>query len=203
MSAAARPRQLPARSRPTEVPREHGFWVMLGAVVGSALARNPNAAAGLAAVVVVAGAVLAGGAVRRQIRRRASLQLFASLALAAASAPIELAGGAPPFQALCNASAWAAVFSAFTLIVRACLARSSRVRRSEVGILTTLAVFFPLAAALAFVLGELRVQAAAALLGAAVASVIAYFRPDAKSMKPIGLSLAAAAVFVALILAGA
>jgi len=182
------------------VPREHGFWVMLGAVVLAAVAEHPSLAALLAAMLVIAGAALLGSLVHRQVRQKPRLQLGSSLALAAAGAPIELGARVPWAEAALDATAWAAVFAAFTLSVWACTARSSRVRRRQVGVLTAGAMLVPFAAAVGFALAERRGHAVAALLGAAASVAFAIWRPGAKQMKPLGLTLAGVALLVALVL---
>lgn len=183
------------------VPREHGFWVMLSAVVVAAFVRNPGFFAAFVALATMLGAAWIGGEVRARIRREERLQLASACVLAVAGIPVELAGGARLGGALANAVAWVVVFGTFTLSVWACTARSSRVRREQVPMLTLLTLFFPLSAAVLFALVELRAQALAAMLGALTAVVFAIWRPGAKQMKAMGLSLAGAATFVALVLA--
>lgn len=122
-----------------DVPREHGFWVMLGAVVLAAVAEHPSLAALLAAILVVGGAAMLGSLVHRQVRRQPRLQLASALALATA-------------------------------------------------------------AAVGFALAERRGHAVAALLGSAAALAFAIWRPGAKQMKPLGLTLVGVALLVALVL---
>jgi hypothetical protein len=191
----------PTAGRPAlEIPREHGFWVMLAAVVLAALVEHPSFAALIAAVLVVGQAALLGGLVHRRIRRRPGLQLASALALATAGAPIALAAGAPSVAVAFDTGAWAAVFAAFTLSVWACTARSSRVRRRHVGVLTLAAIVVPVVAGALLALAERPGHAVAALLGAAASSSFALVRPGAKQMKGIGLTLAGVAVLVALVL---
>jgi hypothetical protein len=121
--------------------------------------------------------------------------------LAVAGIPVELAGGTPFGDAVANAFAWMVVFGTFTLSVWACTARSSKIRREKVPLLTLFAFLVPLTAAAVFAFAELRAPALAAMLGAVSAVVFAIWRPGAKQMKAMGLSLAGAATFVALVLA--
>ncbi|HEX5098769.1 MAG TPA: hypothetical protein VFV94_04685 [Polyangiaceae bacterium] len=193
-------RQSAAQRPALELPREHGFWVMLSAVVLAAVSAYPSLRSLLAAALVVGAGALLGSLVHRRIRRQPRLQLASSLVLAAAGVPIELAGGAPWVPAIYDATAWVAVFAAFTLSVWACTARSSRIRRPQVRDLTTAAIGLPLVAAVGLALAGHRGHAAAALLGAAASSIFALWRPGAKQMKPIGLTLAGVALLVALVL---
>lgn len=185
-----------------EIPREHGFWVMLTAVVLAAGSAYPSLGSLLTAVVVVGAGALLASLVHRRVRRQPRLQLAASLVLAAAGAPIELAGRAPWVEAVYDTVAWAAVFAAFTLSVWACTARSSRIRRPQVRDLTAAAIALPLVAAVGLTLAGHRGHALAALLGAAASSSFGLWRPGAKQMKPIGLTLAGVALLVALVLIG-
>jgi len=191
----------PKASRPSiELPNEHGFWVMLCAVVLAAFAARPSVRSLVAAVVVVAGATVLASFMHKIIRRRPRLQLASAFTLASAGVPIELAAGTPLTQAAYDACAWAAVFGAFTLSVWACTARSSRVRRHQVRALTASAVLFPLIAAVGLTLRGHHGHALAALLGTGASSAFAIWRPGAKQMKAIGLTLAGVALVVALVL---
>lgn len=200
MSGSSALRQPSGGRAGLQIPHEHGFWVMLAAVVLAALLAQPTVASLLTAVVVVAGAALLGSLVHMRIRRQPWLQLASALALAAAGAPVELMARTPLVDVAYDAAAWAAVFVGFTLSVWACTARNSRVRRRQVGALTACAVLAPLAGAVALELAERRGHALAALFGAAASSVFAIWRPGSKQMKAIGFTLAGCALIVALIL---
>jgi hypothetical protein len=182
-------------------PREHGFWVMLSAVVLAAFIRNPGFAAAFVGVSTVLGAAWIGGEVRARIRREERLQIASGAVLAVAGIPIELAGGARFLDAFANAGAWVVVFGTFTLCVLAGTARSSRIRRDQVSFLTLLAFLIPLGAASGFAFAGFRAPALACLLAAVSSVAFAIWRPGAKQMKAMGLSLAGAATFVALVLA--
>jgi hypothetical protein len=182
------------------VPREHGFWVMLSAVVVAALLRNPGGFAAFVAVTVILGAAWVGGEVRVRIRREERLQLASACVLAVSGVPVELAGEARLSEALANAFAWMIVFGTFTLSVWACRARSSRIRREDVPLLTLFTFLVPLVAATAFALADFRAPALASMLAMVSSVVFAVWRPGAKQMKAMGLSLAGAATFVALVL---
>jgi len=175
--------------------------VMLSAVVVAAFVRNPGFAAAFVGVSMVLGAAWLGGEVRARIRREERLQIASGAVLAVAGIPIELAGGASFLDAFANAGAWVVVFGTFTLSVLAGTARSSRIRREQVPLLTLLAFLIPLGAASGFAFAELRAPALACMLAAVSSVAFAIWRPGAKQMKAMGLSLAGAATFVALVLA--
>ena len=183
------------------VPREHGFWVMLSAVVVAAFVRNPGLAAAFVGVSTVLGAAWVGGEVRARVRREERLQIASGAVLAVTGIPVELAGGATLVDALANAGAWVVVFGTFTLSVWAGTARSSRLRRQQVPLLTLLAFLIPLGGASGFAFAEFRAPALACMLAAVSSVAFAIWRPGAKQMKPMGLSLAGTATFVALVLA--
>jgi hypothetical protein len=170
------------------------------AIALSATLTRPGWLTALAAGAVVAGAALAGGRLRPQIRRKPRLQLLAAGLLASLGIPVELAGGRHGGDALLDALAWASVFAAFTLGVWACTARSSRIRRSEARPLTVLSVVVPVAAAAGFAFAASHGRAAAALLSAVAMLAFAVWRPGAKQMKRVGLSLAACAIGVGVVL---
>ena len=110
--SALEPRRAPS------LPREHGFWTMLAAVVLAAVARSkPSPAVLLVALAVVALAVAAGAVFGRDIRRSGSLQLAAAASMSLAGVPIELAGGARPAAIALTTLAWAVVFTSSALCV--------------------------------------------------------------------------------------
>jgi hypothetical protein len=189
------------RTKPlVPIPREHGFWVMSSAIVLSALARHPGLRTTLAALAVMALLIVAGGRARRWVRLHARFQLASAVLIAAAGLPIELAGGETLERALVNVAAWSSVFAAFALSVWAATARSSRVRRSHAGVLTLFSVLLPVAAATAFGLADSRAPALAAALASVSSSFFAIWRPGAKQMRPVGLSLTACAALAAIAL---
>ena len=75
------------------LPREHGFWSMLGAVVLAAIVRSElSAATVLTALGVTALSGVLGGAFRRAVRRHETLQLGSAAVMGLAGVPIELEG---------------------------------------------------------------------------------------------------------------
>jgi hypothetical protein len=124
---------LPPGARwPPALPREHGFWVMLGAAVLTAVARNWRSPAALiAAAVVVVGAAVVSGAFGATIRKREEQQVASAAALSFSGIPIDLAGGTPLVTAVATALAWAAVFTASAISARASFARAAHGGRSK------------------------------------------------------------------------
>ena len=174
---------------------------MLSAMTLSMVLRNPGWQSSLMAMTVAGMGVLAGGRARLLVRRNAPLQLVAALTLAACAIPIELAAGRSAGVALGDFAGWSSVFVTFTLAVWACAARSSRVRRRRAGTWELLSILVPAFAAAGFLLARLRTQAVASAVAGLAAVALAVWRPGAKQMKAIGLSLAACAVVEAVVLA--
>ena len=102
------------------LPREHGFWVMLGgSLSGSLLRTRTTATSLLLAVVVAVASVGVAAATHRRVRRRGSLQFVAALALALAGVPIEAAADTSLATMTASACMKAVVFSASVASVRA------------------------------------------------------------------------------------
>lgn len=182
-------------------PREHGFWVILGVVVPSALSRTAgSAAAWLVAVPVVIAAIALGGILGRRIRRSAVLQLVATCMLSLGGIPIELAGGGSPANAAFDGGAWLAIFFASALAVQACFARASRRQRERAAALAGASIAVPVAVAALFAVASLHAQALAALVTAAAMAGIAVSHPTAKHLKPVGIAIATIAVVAAVVL---
>jgi hypothetical protein len=189
------------KHEPSLAPREHGFWVILGVVVPSALSRTGGSrAAWIVAVPVVIAAIALGSILGRRIRRSATLQLVATCTLSLAGVPVELAGGASPAAAAFDAGAWVAIFTASTLAVRACFARASRRQREHATALAGASVAVPVAFAGLFALASLRTHALATLVAGAAMAGIAVFQPTAKHLKAVGIAIAAISVVAAVVL---
>jgi len=174
---------------------------MLAAVVLTAVVRSgPSLPVLLTALVVVIAAVLIGGTFRHDIRRHEGLQLASATIMAAAGVPIELAARMDLASVVSTALAWAVVFTASALNVRASFARVSRGRPAKAGMLQLGAVALPFVAAVLFALAGFAAQAVAAFVATAGSFVLTLMRPGIKRMKAVGLSLAciAALAFVAL-----
>lgn len=177
------------------LPREHGFWVMVGAAVLPPLLRGAlrgaelGAAAG-AVLLALLGARVAGSLVVRS----EWAQLASSLGLPWLGVPVALIGGETLRWALAVAGLWSALFVAGSLSVRAALARGRR-RHAEARSITMAAVA---AGALALVVtawlttqGTWLAFAAAGLL---LALAFAVLRPGPRQLRIVGLTLAGAAL---------
>lgn len=184
------------------LPREHGFWVMLGAALASALLRTKAERMSLLSATLLALIAICGAALcHRWIRQSSAAQLIAAALLALSSVPVELAAGLPRASIAAAALARSVVFVTSALIVRAAFARSARggARRSLRLRLLSLSIAV-LAAALLFSAGWLA-EGSACLLAAAACAVFVWIAPTAKELKPLGLSLAGLALISALVLA--
>ncbi len=172
------------------LPREHGFWVMLGAVSAAAAARASLAPRSLAVLLVVAPLCVAlASRVGRSVRRSAAAQLAAAALLPLAGLPVELAGGVPVADALTTVVAWAAVFVSGAMIVRAVFERAAR-RRSRATLLDAGALALCVAAAAALALLGARGGAMAAGIAAIGGTAIAIARPSPQQLKAVGLAFA-------------
>jgi hypothetical protein len=181
------------------LPREHGFWAMLLAVLGSALLRSPRAASFAAAVVVLVASIAAAALIRRAIRRHALAQLAAALTLGTAGLPVDLVAGDELGTAFGRAALWSGVFCASALVVRAAFCRSAGHARRAF-LLTGLAVALCAVTAAGFGAAGAAALAMAAGLAATTCAAFALLRPSVKQLKPVGLALAALAAAVGLIL---
>jgi hypothetical protein len=186
------------------LPREHGFWTMLGAVVLAALVRSElTAATLLTALGVAALSGVLGGVFRRAVRRHESLQLGSAALIGLAGVPIELVGKVDPASMTLTMLAWSVVFSASALSVRSSFARASRKPRSKAKAkaLSLGAVVLPLFAATLFGVIGYAAQAVASLVAALGCATLGLARPGIKRMDTVGLSLAGVALLAALALA--
>lgn len=152
-----------------------------------------------ASVVVAAVCIVAGGYLRRWVRKESFVQLGASTLLAVVGAPALVLGGQSLTATAVIASTWAAIFLAVSLVVRAILARHHG-QRSALAI-DAIAIAVPgLTAALLFVNDQARF-AAAALCAAGLATAMAALRPTPKHLKPVGIAAAALSTVSAVLLA--
>jgi hypothetical protein len=177
------------------LPREHGFWVILGAVVLSALSQGfRSPAAWAAATVVIVAAVALASLSGRYVRRSERLQLVSAGLLSGAGIPIRIASSSGLSSAALDACAWAVVFIASALSVRATFARASRSRNASARWLVLGLVAIPAAAAICFSLASQRAHAVVTLVAALGLFVLALWAPGAKQIKVVGLSLAGIAL---------
>jgi hypothetical protein len=177
--------------RPPFLPREHGFWTMLAAVVLAALLRVPlTLGTVLAAFAVAVVAAIAGGFVRRAIRRSGAAQLVSAAALSFSGIPVELAGGAS-FDSMARAvGAWVPILVGSALIVRAAFARAARGNERRAPWLDAIAVALPAVTCAFFVIVGFHAEARAAGAAAAGCAALALAQPTVKQMKRVGLALA-------------
>lgn len=184
------------------LPNEHGFWVMLSAAVLSAELRADFGGVALAmGAVVLAAAVAAASLFHRKIRSHEGAQLAATAGLGVAGAPIEWAAGLPSSAVMSGSLARLVIFLASSFLVRAALARSSRKpgissrawQRAALLLLGTAFAVLALAGRI--------VEARACVMAAAVCVVLIWWKPTAKQLKPLGLSLAGLALGSAVALA--
>jgi hypothetical protein len=174
------------------LPREHGFWVMLGGtLVDGMLRTSMNAATLLVAAVVALGAVGGAAAAHRRVRSRGSLQVAAALVLAVAGAPIEAAAGAPFTTLLVSAGVKSVVFISSVLVVRAALATSGKNGSSRSARLYLMASVLALAGAGALTAAHRAPEAIVCVLAIGSILLSAHRRPTAKDLKPLGLYVTA------------
>jgi hypothetical protein len=183
------------------LPREHGFWVMLLAVLATALTHHGNAgAAWLMAASVLVMASLLGGLFARRVRRAGTAQVASAFALAFGGLPVEIAAGAWAPDALLTGLAWAAIFVPSALIVRAAFARAAG-RGERAHQLEVCAVGLCLAAAAAFTALGRFPETIATGSAAVMCALLACVQPSVKQMKPVGLTFAGLSAMSALLLA--
>jgi hypothetical protein len=184
------------------LPNEHGFWVMLLAAIVSAQLRTDFARSALLVSVVIAVAAVAFATLlHRKIRGRESAQLAATACLGLAGAPIEWAAGLPVSDVLAGTIARVAIFLFSSFTVRAAFARSAR----RPGVSSTVwqaASLLLLATAFAVLaLADRLAEARACAMAGVGGGLLAFWRPTAKQLKPLGLALAGVALGSAIVLA--
>lgn len=186
-----------SRRRRFSLPREHGFWTMLGAVQLAALLRvGPSLGSVLVLLGGSAAFAVAGGLASRAIRRRPALQLGSSAVLGASGLPLELLFGVAPRDAVTTAAAWVLLFLAGALLVRAAFARASRKGTSPARF-EVAACGLGAVGALACALAGAPVQALVLAGGTVCFGFIARSRPTPKQVKSVGFALAAVATVAA------
>ena len=192
----------PLRRVRNALPSEHGFWVMLGGALASALLRaHPDAVTLLVATVTALGVVAAASVFHRRIRRSSMAQLAATLMLSASAVPVELAGGLSIQSVALAEIARAIVFVSSALVVRAAFARNTRDGATRNWFLHLSSVAIAAAGTLAFYVAAQTREAIACAMAGAVCAVFAYQRPTVKQLKMLGLSLSGLVLASALALA--
>ncbi len=183
------------------LPREHGFWVMVLAVLATALTRTADSLPAWAtAVAVLLASSLLGGLLAGSVRRAGSAQIASAALLSFAGVPVELAAGAHLEGPLLTGAAWAAIFVPSALIVRAAFARAAH-RADHAARLETASVGLCLAAAAAFAAHGRFAETIVTGAAAVVCAGLCCMQPSVKQMKPVGLTFAGLSALSALLLA--
>lgn len=177
-------------------PREHGFWVMLAAVLASALWRG-RFELELLLVLVATGLLLAllGGQAGRYVRRRGWIQLFISAALGFTALPAELVSGVALGEGVLRGLGFGAIFATSACGVRAVFERS---RHGAPNYAVASLLLPTLATAAFFGLG--RVEALGTTLALVTAVILALLRPSIKQLRLVGIALALLAAGAVLLL---
>ena len=188
-------------SFPRWLPSEHGFWVMLGAALGSAIVRAHGQRLALLVAAFVAIAAIGGGALsHRLIRKSSAGQLSAAGLLALTGVPVELAAGVSVPSIAWAAVARAVVFVASALVVRATFARCARGGERRSLLLSGASLVLPaLSATLLVALGQF-VEAGTCVIAGGTCAVFAWSRPSVKQLKPLGLALGGLSLVTAITL---
>jgi hypothetical protein len=183
------------------LPREHGFWAMLGAALLCAVIQaEARPLAWAAALAVLVSGTLLAGVSRRLIRRSGVAQLVSALLLGVAGMPVALAGGVGWTSALKTAIAWMAVFLSSALVVRATFARARRNEEVRAIMLDTSAIAVSAAANIGFALASAPGEALATGVSAIFCALLVFRHPTVKQLKSVGLALAGVALVSALLL---
>jgi len=183
------------------MPNEHGFWVMLAAsVLGAALRAGLSYLTLVTSCLVVGTTVLVARHFHRAIRRREGAQLGATAALALTGTPVEWVSGLPFASVLAGTVARAAIFVASALLVRSAFARSARGQSVRCRALQSSAIAILALTGILLALGHQYAEARASALALSVCLLLAWGKPTAKQLKPLGLTLAGLALTSAIAL---
>jgi hypothetical protein len=184
------------------LPNEHGFWVLLSAAILSAELRAGFAGVAMGMGVVVFGAAVASASLlHHEIRRREGAQLAATAGLGLVGAPIEWSAGLPLSVVLSGTIARLAIFLASSFLVRSAFARSARKPTFSSSAWQQAALLLLGTASVVLVLANQLVEARACAMAGAGCFALACWKPTAKQLKPLGLSLAGVALGTAVALA--
>ncbi len=184
------------------LPREHGFWVMLAAVLLCALMQSgrPSLTVVVTALGVALVTALAGGTIRRRIRRSNTAQLASAALLATAGVPVALVARLPLSQIGVTTLAWAVIFVANAMVVHTSFARAKRQYQRALG-LAGLSVGTTAAASIGFAVAARNNAALATTLTGFGLAAIALVAPTTRQLKPVGIALAGLATIAAFALA--
>ncbi len=155
----------------------------------------------LLGMVVFVSAVGVASVLHRKIRRHEGAQLASTACLGLAGAPVEWAAGLPPSAVLASSVARVAVFVSSALLVRSAFARSARQARFSSAAWQGTALMLLGTAVVGLAYANRPVEARACALAFAICIALTLWKPTAKQLKPLGLSLAGVAFGSALVLA--
>lgn len=181
-----------------EVPKEHGFWVMLGITVLSGIATAPSLNSVLAAVALVVVMVLAAMFIGRGIRKNSLLQAMAAVAMGGAVVGLGLAGGGTVGEVLFVACPLTFVFVVTTVSVQGLLLRARRKRHAARGLAWGAVVLGIVGAGTCQWAFGWR-GAVAVALSALVAIGFVASPPSPKKLKRVGLTIAGVQLLAALV----
>lgn len=196
------PTRTSRRRWPSSLPNEHGFWVMLLAAIVSALLRSHFARSALLVSFVIAVAAVAFATLlHRKIRGGEAAQLAATACLGLAGAPIEYAAGLALSDVLAGTIARVAIFLFSSFMVRAAFARSARRPGLSSNAWQTASLLLLAMAFAVLALADRLAEARACAMAGVAGGLLAWWRPTAKQLKPLGLALAGLALGSAIVLA--
>ena len=171
---------------------------MLGTSLGGALLRTRGAGFVAALVVLAVLLVPASSTVlRRRVRGQGAWQGGSAVVLALAAAPIEVAGGLPLGAVLAGALLRTVVFVASFFAVRAALAASAKNGAARRLGFNLAAAALALVGLVVLVVLQRAPESIGAALTLATVLYLAWRRPTAKDLKPVGLSLTGLALLAA------
>lgn len=175
---------------------------MLSAVLVCTLMQSAKLTVSLLATALAMAMVsaLAGGTIRRRIRRSNAAQLASAALLAAAGVPVALVARLPLSQVAVTAAAWAVIFVANALVVHSSIARAKRYER-RASAFAALAVASTTLASIGFAASARSDAALATTITAFSLAAIALVAPTTRQLKPVGIALAGVAAIAAFALA--
>jgi hypothetical protein len=178
------------RSSGANVPREHGFWVLLAVTVGASLLRASSWTAFYVALVTTTLVIISATIVGKRVRKNIPLQAAGSTAVAFSALPILVLGEVPLIDALALSFTLTVAFLSGTFCVQAVLYRAKKLPKEE-KLAASASVLLPLTtAALANQLFGVWPAVALALV-ASYTLTVALLAPSARGLRPIGLSISA------------
>ena len=178
-----------SRWRDEHLPREHGFWVMLGLSTAGGIGIAPTTQSMLASAILVVAAVWGAMRLKRLVRRSLPLQALSVVVLALLATPIAVFGGARLEQGLAVSVPLAFLFLSCSLCVHEILYRAKRrvPHATWSGRGAILLALSGVAVSATMFSWE---AAAAMAAGTLLIALLRLVRPSAKQLKRVGLSVA-------------